>query len=67
MNIVGCKHCLPANAAGGLENLSGRRMEPIGLVLALPSVTGIAIHSLYPETGCIACGECAVKLLHYNI
>ena len=33
-------------------------------LLALASVTGIATHSLYQETGCIASEQCAIKLLN---
>ena len=33
-------------------------------LLALAGVTGIAIHPLYPETGCIAFGKFVVKLLN---
>ena len=33
-------------------------------LLALASVAGIASHPLYPETGCIAFGQFAVKLLN---
>ena len=32
-------------------------------LLALASVTGIAIHLLYPETGCIAFGKFAVTIV----
>ena len=55
---------MPASAAEDLENLSGKGWSKFVWLLALASVTGIASHPLYPETGCIAFGKFAVKLLN---
>jgi len=42
-------------------------MEPLFCLMALACVTGITIHSLYPETGGVASGMYAVKLFNAMI
>ena len=47
-----------------LKNCQVKRWSPFVCLMALASVTGIPIHSLYPETGGVASGKYAVKLFN---
>ena len=47
-----------------LKNCQAKRWSPFVCLMALASVTGIAIHSLYPETGSIGSGRYAIKLFN---
>ena len=63
MNTPGCNHCQLVQ----LETLNSCQVKgwsQFVWLLALASVTCIAIHPLHPETGCIAFGKFAVKLLN---
>ena len=59
MNTSECSYC----TTGDLETLSGKKMKSICLLLALASVTSVAVHSLYPESGNIASRKYAKKYL----
>ena len=47
-----------------LKNCQVKRWSPFVCLMALASVTGIPIHSLYPETGGVASGKNAVKFFN---
>jgi len=50
-----------------LKNCQVKRWSPLFCLMALASVTGITIHSLYPEIGGVASGMYAVKLFNAMI
>ena len=47
-----------------LKNCQAKRWSPFVCLMALASVTGIDIHSLYPKTGSIGSGRYAIKLFN---
>ena len=63
MNTPGCKHCQLVQLET-LKICQVKGWSQFAWLLALASVTGIASHPLYQETGCIAFGKFAVKLLN---
>ena len=60
MNTPGCKHCQLVQLET-LKIFQVKGWSQCVWLLALASVSVIVIH---PETGCIAFGQFAVKLLH---
>ena len=63
MNTPGYKHCQLVQLET-LKICQVKGWSQFDWLLALASVNGTAIHPLYPETGCIAFGKFAVKLLN---
>ena len=63
MNAPGSKHCQLVQLET-LKICQVKGWSQFVWLLALASVTGIASHPPYPETGCIAFGKFAVKLLN---
>ena len=63
MNPAECNYSHPVQLEA-LEHCRVKRWSPFVCLMAFASVTGIAIHYLYPETGSIGSGRYAIKFFN---